>query len=126
MTTDLIKQLEEATGPDRELDYHLHCHANPSAPWMLTKDGYLSELTPSGEHYRYIDSPWYTDSVDAALTLVPEGFCLYRIQYHDQSDDWGVYIIKLPNIDDQWLGEHPSLPLAICIAALRAMEVENG
>lgn len=55
---ELIERLEKATGADRSLDWELH----------YIRCGGLSSTGMYGDH------PRYTSSIDAALTLVPEGW----------------------------------------------------
>jgi hypothetical protein len=50
---DLIEKLEKATGPDRGLEYEM----------------FAKLVEPILDH----DPPYYTASIDDALTLVPEG-----------------------------------------------------
>ena len=80
---DLIARLEKATGPDRELDcliFELH-HK------LLTPERrgtYYGE--PTGQYFDLDGNPlperapFFTSSIDAAMTLVPDGwdFCLCR------------------------------------------------
>lgn len=62
---DLITRLEHAYGPDRELDRAIHI-----------RDGLLGVGM-------YGDHPRYTASIDAALTLVPEGWTVATICQND-------------------------------------------
>lgn len=78
------------------------------------------------------EHPWraYTTSVDAALTLVPEG-CFVTIDKYLVSDEsadlWRVWIKWLPNeeaarLDHVFSGVRTAPALALCIAALKARE----
>ena len=81
MTGELIERLERATGPDRELDAHVHVMLGPSgfeAEWQYTtfKESIASwvlrgEIVTACSNY---EIPAYTGSIDASLTLVPEHF----------------------------------------------------
>jgi hypothetical protein len=67
--SDLLSRLSAATGPSRELD----------AEFALA-NGWLHCTHPTGNHYWKSprsqicpQPPRYTESIDAVLTLVPEG-----------------------------------------------------
>lgn len=102
--SEIIERLEKATGPDRNLDAMIH--------WLM-KDGVGVGATQ--------DAPAYTGSLDAAMTLVPEG-CEVDLQTRR----------RYAAIAD-WRGRDYGLPLgtsidaatpilALCIAALKAGE----
>lgn len=95
---DLIAKLESATEGSRELDRAIHSHIRGVEEFLLST------------------WPAYTTSLDAALTLVPEGW------------HWNVGDVGLA-----WVGTHESATkivrhdgdahtpaLALCIAALKA------
>lgn len=65
MSADLITRLESADGPDRELDCRIWC-AMRGADFDL-----YSQVVPNFNEWQ---APRYTASIDAALTLVPEGW----------------------------------------------------
>jgi hypothetical protein len=58
---ELIERLEKATWPDRVLDD------------LIARDvlGWVTE--DKDEYWRFFNLPYYTASIEAALTLVPEG-----------------------------------------------------
>lgn len=64
----VIERLEKATGPDRELDGDIYLFLHPEMRQL--SETATGSIKP--EHY---SSPVYTASIDAALTLVPEGWC---------------------------------------------------
>lgn len=135
---ELIKRLEAATGPDWELDEAIMYGLNASLriTWgrgdqCMTVAEALAHAaqhnSPTGWIRRAVaselgsdDTPRYTDSVDAALSLVPEacGWEIYNTTC-DQPKVWAkVY---------GWLGcteavraNSVTAPLALCIVALRA------
>ena len=98
---DLIRKLEAATGPDRSLD---------EAIFVIAKYEPSEKL------------PAYTASIDAALTLVPEGWLRYVAD-----DENGVHACvwqkRMP-----WQGgkiqagclKAATPAIALCIAALKA------
>ena len=101
---DLIARLERAEGPDCELDCAIYAFV------------FVAQDNP----------PPYTGSVDAALTLVPEGVEEVRLQINKE-----VGCSNATMDPDTFVGEtvvgtanHPAL--ALCIAALRAREAGNG
>lgn len=88
--TELIERLEKADAGSRELDAAIHCAIWPErithpnlAPGMTMRD-YGDERTNrqvASAEYIHKDrgpAPHYTTSLDAALTLVPEG-CHYAV-----------------------------------------------
>lgn len=99
---DLITRLESADGPDRELDAMIQHRITSGVGCGAAQD-----------------APRYTASIDAALTLVPDGW------------DWELYPREAALI-------HPDLPgadvfadaatpaLALCIAALRAHQKDTN
>jgi hypothetical protein len=72
------------------------------------------------------DVPAYTSSVDAALSLVPEGWSFYRLDQYSNGPDpiwgWGAQLRCHANPEvGLAIGEtRASMPLALCIASLRA------
>jgi hypothetical protein len=122
MQTDLIARLEAATGPDRELDaaiaeyagvipegYEIAVeHGKPQRYWWHHEDERQPYWVPSA----------YTASIDAALTLVPEGWAI-SLTVGDQ----GAFAELHPRV---WSGLRdilagaPTPALAICLAALKA------
>lgn len=117
---ELIERLEQATGPDRELDveivfalypdigaYQPHCRGEEPIFW--------------NEPYRKQPCPEFTKSIDAALTLVPEE--------HAASVEWSprypgcAWIYPPDNVDEiSFEGEASNPAIALCIAALKARE----
>lgn len=102
---NLIEQLQAATEGSRGLDR------------IITE-----ALGADGNH------PRYTTSVDAALTLMPEGW------NWDASFDGGSYEVCLTLAgngflsdrgDDECWGKSKIYAIAICIAACKAREIEN-
>lgn len=107
---DLIERIEAASGPDREIDQDIH---------ELVKMG-LQETT--GKAYPW--SLYYTKYIDAALTLVPEGFewsLEYQAGHHVSSDvECMVAIAKLGDPCRDWESTSYTPALALCAAALKS------
>lgn len=109
---DLIARLERATGADRDLDEAI-------AEWRFQDDMATKRTSKWGPVPRY-----YTASLDAALTLVPEGLdwliCSRRRNFQDG------YYVHIMNGDVNRDGRsvsvawHPIPAIALCIAALKA------
>lgn len=70
---------------------------------------------PEGFSERY--APRYTGSLDAALTLVPEG---WHIKLERFSDGWYAHIWKIEGDPASAKGDQKPAPLAVCIAAMKA------
>jgi len=102
--TGLIERLEAATGPDRELD---------AAIWRAT--------VPEAKHWPDNAAMPFTASIDAALTLVPEGWSYTVAWLHRNSRACvAMFHAKL----EEQRAEAPTPALAICIAALKARGVQ--
>lgn len=96
MQSDLITRLEAATGPSRELDAEIVRLINPQAT-RLTR------------------APFYTGSLDAALTLVPEGRYV-KMQINRRRTTAWAWV----EFDDGETVACADPALALCIAALKA------
>ena len=132
-TQSLIARLEQATGPDRELDADIAVAVDGGEiVWKManyTMESYPARRHPSPHHiggYCNAHVPSYTASIDAALTLVPSG---------KGHDPWWMLKAAWRGIAkaEIWVdgkgkpfrGEAATPALAICIAALRAIEARQ-
>lgn len=116
--SDLIARLEKATGPDLELDEQIQAAIS----------GATLEKQADGRNAYHRDGFWisigkvlpYTSSIDAAMTLVPEGWNR-RASETDKHWWWAElregYETSYNRVE---IGQSPSLPVSICIAALKA------
>lgn len=125
--SDLLKlaeRCEAAEGPNGDLDLDIHGACNASKVWTAEERTWMhlhGEFAP------------YTASLDAALTLVPEGwrlaalcerepwFC--RLETLDfRSVTWGKGEDWITDITDgqEAMAKGSSPALALCAAALRA------
>ena len=137
MTSNLIHRLERATGPDRELDAEIavaikhdlpapmgECQATLRFPHKSDDcaEGTYWLVQLSGKSLR--TAPHYTASLDAALTLVPEG-CQWTIEADTAWLRWpeGDKIREAQGAFNRSGGKKTAL--ALCIAALKARE-ENA
>ena len=129
---DLIKDLEQATGPSRELDDRIGTAIGLYIERL--SDGTL--LYQRKDHKMWPEVPHYTASLDAALTLVPEG---WEWQISTRAPDPHSGRTYLHNGELQMIGagitRNPAYrgventaytpALALCIAALRAREAQK-
>jgi hypothetical protein len=135
----LADRCEQATGPDRELDCEIWADANDlKLEWqgnclVAGIEGVIGWIDP-GEHSRNFSTnrsatgpaaiPAYTASLDAAMTLVPEGWevALYwgmsgfKPEAQLERDE-----LRLKNPGFEPIsGTAETIALALCAAALRA------
>lgn len=123
---DLIARLEKLPGPDRELDADIF-----RALGWRSFGGIFNQQWwegPSGERCKAV--PFFTASIDAALTLVPEGYC-WLSRSHDGSKNLagngsgaGGFANVHANRDDAiFFTAFAATPaIALCIAALKARQ----
>lgn len=123
--TDLIERLEKATGPSREIDGLIFklIGDRPGDFWHEFEVGENGD----GVWYRqcrddavaYECPPTFTDSIDAALTLVPPGRYadVCGIGHSPTATIWNK-AFEAPQNLYQVPGATPAL--ALCIAALKA------
>lgn len=115
--TSLIERIEAAARPCRELDILIFAEVYPDE---------FDQATDS------IDVPFFTSSIDAAMTLVGDG-CFWTVGRCDLTCHATVGPDRA-HFDEAYLIKHqphdvdipnPSTPaLALCAAALRARGVE--
>lgn len=132
---ELIAALEQATGPDRAVDFWC---------WWWGKashDGTQPDRDYIAANIRRNDAPRYTASIDAALTLVPRMIApttpakqwpaTVDLRRHDDGRGWAAVRATdaTPDgADDELFAEaNANTPaLALCIAALKAREARDG
>jgi hypothetical protein len=106
----LAERCEQAAGPDRELDAEIFVSVTQG---MFFK-GHLVGLIGSGVMY---EADTYTASLDAALTLVLDGWRWWI----NSSSFARCWLVANDEIADKAQSEKCATPaLAICAAALRA------
>ena len=111
--TDLIQMLRDAPGGSRELDEDIYC--------LLQGLLYKGAITWSMV-------PHYTTSIDAALTLVPEGFNLAQCgsPLYDK-EYWSATLKRKEDAIIKHGADHAPTPaLAICIASYKAHQYIEG
>lgn len=133
MKDDLLARLEAATGPDRLLDAEIDCAVRFPDLRPAEPDDFAGKYGYSPGNIKvdtgFLMSASYTRSIDAALTLVPDG-CGW-------SAGWGQILPDKPmgearitrnahfigydaNYDVIVKANAATPALALCIAALRA------
>lgn len=140
---DLIKKLESAECGSRELDGKIYRRVELSKGHLYreTPEGWQTNLHGTALNPVWSDSlasaPHYTTSLDAALTLVPEGWGWQvsdrapnphagRAYLHNRELHF-VGVFDRPNPRFECSEETAATPaLALCIAALKARQVSDG
>lgn len=121
--SDLIEALEAATEGSRELDAKIYCtvHGFEYVERHSSDERYFKYRSKGEVIVGYITrEKRFSRSTDAALTLVPE-MREYQLEYFQHANGDFVYYAN-------FLGGRrastvsTTLPLAICVAAFRAME----
>lgn len=123
----LIERLERATGASRELDAEIFIAVTPGvaeAGRIDRSGGCVGWWPKDGPYQSAQDSPRYTASLDAALTLVPEG-----AQWSLEADTAWVRVLKAGDVGEFQGGfnqrDGKCTALAICIASLKARSNGN-
>jgi hypothetical protein len=113
---NLIAELERATEGSLELDLAI---SEQIGDFQQSKKDYEQDGRWSGK------LPLYTTSLDAALTLVPDGWHV-NITGEQGSSGWGVCLTS-GQLQEK-IGLAPTLALALCIVSLRARQAieEDG
>jgi hypothetical protein len=126
--TDLISRLK-AAGPSRELDAEIYDLALNSSK---ERGGRMPVLWWDERHHEW-QPPHYTESIDAALTLVPsldkaEGALWLKLGQTGGArgsgkETWIAEIWGIKNDTEvKWRGIHTSPAIALVIACLKARE----
>lgn len=134
---DLIARLEVATGPDREMDGLIFMATLPPdrrrpTDWRVLPDTgqiYAWNAPPPhapGTGGVWASAPAFTASLDAALTLLPEGWVLRSIEFDGQRYTVALFCPVNPWLGAPHRGQHQRITHALCIAALRAREVGDA
>jgi len=134
---ELAGRCEAASGPDRDIDGWIYCAMNPDEvtvvdhlPGRFPRKAIMGSASIVMERIggfdgaQYLCAPEYTTSLDAAMTLVPEGWTYLNIEICARDlpgQHARVSLERLVGDDDQ--REHgyaKKVALALCAAALRA------
>ena len=131
--TDLATRIEQAGGPDRELDLEilsslgthvLEKRMRDKKAWWYKIGGRQYERLNADTYAREI--PRYTASIDAAMTLVPEGLVwsvMTDFELPGRARLWGS--VMPGQVQDRgWSADAATPALALSAAALRAREAK--
>ncbi len=134
----LIDRLSKLDGPDREEDGEIMQHFGivPVEAIRTSPDDFDVFSPVEGKGYSICTEtfkiPAYTASVDAAISLAERaltgwvfdnvGQDFHSVPNGYEAFGWTVEMINGNRVQ----GQAPTLPLAICIAILRAKEASNG
>ena len=130
---DLIKKLTEAECGSRELDALVDREITyPNWRDTVGKQevpvGSAGSVRPSipSDYLRTASCPHYTTSLDAALTLVPEGWAFRLTRTTGGECEATVHDAGNRGVPCRYEEQISSnLPMALCIAALRARQVSD-
>jgi hypothetical protein len=123
---DLIARLEAATEGSHELDGRVYCGVNGLVFRSVSSRGFHFEPDAHGTHTHVTPTP-FTRSIDAALTLVPEGW-YWSINTSATADAAAASCFfasvrgrAAKGRDPEGFCRHGATPaLALCVAALKA------
>jgi hypothetical protein len=126
----LAERCEKATGPDRELDVCIWAAITPADTYRRIEPGksystWQIRDKPSGEwrdYYPSLNAKRYTETLDAAVTLVPEGWFWMLCQQPVSARVWteGNHAHSVPRGQTDI---RPATPiLALIVACLRARD----
>jgi hypothetical protein len=134
---DLAERCEAATGPDRDIDGWIAVAVDPDRqtivgekPGRFPRDpiyGPASEVMEKiggRDGADYLCAPAYTASIDAAMSLVPEG---WRFEVTTTGFKPGASIVSPKGTFTNGGGAYAATPaLALCAAALRARASQDS
>lgn len=122
---ELAERCEVATGPDRELDHGIAEALGWRRITRLPPENGGDEVYDCGSEWAAL--PKFTASIDAAMTLVPEGWEFIRLEHqhswpNDPRGDCIIFEAVVMELHGNGYVGASGLTksLAICVAALRA------
>ena len=118
----LAERCEQAAGPDRRLDQDITKLLVPNNARHIyrSRRGWSFFVSDSGKGIEWLENQPYTASLDAAVTLVPEGW-RYDLTNGDLVSKEKPAARLTPDFAGPCFdGYARTVPLALCIAALRA------
>lgn len=126
---DALQRLEKATGPDRELDIAIAFAVGEirdrDGNYLFATGNESDMVVEAGPCDTYLHAQplrYYTASIDAALTLVPEG---YACSVDRNEDGTGCATVSPDYSDMGFLSSsrRAATPaIALCVASLKARE----
>jgi hypothetical protein len=109
----LVERLEKASGPDRQLDGAIAMLIDDVPDWCR---GPTTVGTYEHPKRGILNARRFTESIDAAMTLVPEGWCWGLF---DEPNAW-LWPTATRDLLTGIQGKGATPAIALCIAALRA------
>lgn len=130
----LIAELEKAAAPDFELDKAIGEAAGLVVAGKPSSASGRYNYHADGDYQDRISKrcdtplPQFTASIDAAATLIPAGlYWMAGFGRCRETEPLGGCALFRPGADEPtFQAEAASVPLAICIAALKAREVSHA
>lgn len=114
----LAGRCEAATGPDREMDADIVQALGLAPHWVCGRIGFGQFQAPDPRDQSW-SSPAFTASLDAAMTLVPEGWWIATLAQNRHGERTTVTLYN-DEIEYADCRSAPTPALALCAAALRA------
>lgn len=116
----LIDDLRALDGPSREMDARLSVYSG----FYLDGQVQGSAIVFSDGEVCYSNK--YTASIDAALTLIPDGWTIWSVINEVDIKTYSAYLVKMEFSGPKTAGHHnKSIPIAILIAAIKASEADK-
>jgi hypothetical protein len=121
---ELKTALESANGPDTTLDLEVFRYFNPNRNHYIWQYGRPCLYLRFNNEWRAIEPDHYTESVDVAITLVPENFRIYIQDQRPYGNSKGAWHCGIDRIKPPFFGSSKdvfsvyaaSIPLALCLA----------
>lgn len=123
---ELAARVEAATGPDFAIDaaiavavvgYTLEKRGRDQKAWYY----HPTERRRSASQYSGFDRlPRYTDSLDAAMTLVPEGWFFHVSRFSESEMRGNAHVYGNRGLGDDYESDAATPALALTAAALRS------
>lgn len=126
---DIIARLERATEGSRELDALIAIAIGARPDWLALDTTPLVHVgngyVRAGKYGPGFNVQLYSTSLDAAFTLVPEGWLIQAIGQYPSSGLWYV-ILEEDELPSTSAEDKDDAALALCIAALRARQISEN
>ena len=121
----LAERVQALDGPDREVDARICAAVNTEGyvrPQLhvTTGDWFCMLDAAAGRPLDFIAPPAFTASLDAAMTLVPDGWLTLKAQQDLDGAEWHWTIYPAFNSNRSVWAQAGSAPLALTAAALLA------